>query len=76
MSLGQAPPAEDGRVRDPEELVEEDQELVRWGAASAREAADGQDSGRGSTPNPYVGGCLLSYLPPTGSSHDQWELAE
>ncbi|CAK0784035.1 hypothetical protein CVIRNUC_007238 [Coccomyxa viridis] len=29
MSLGQAPPAEDGRARDPEELVEEDQELVR-----------------------------------------------
>lgn len=29
MSLGQVPPAEDGRERDPEELVEEDQELVR-----------------------------------------------
>ncbi|CAK0759197.1 hypothetical protein CVIRNUC_002679 [Coccomyxa viridis] len=29
MSLGTAPPAEDGHERDPEELVEEDQELVR-----------------------------------------------
>ena len=29
MSLGMAPPAEDGHVRDPEELVEDDQELVR-----------------------------------------------
>ena len=29
MSLGLAPPAEDGHERDPEELVEDDQELVR-----------------------------------------------
>ena len=29
MSLGSVPPAEDGHKRDPEELVEEDQELVR-----------------------------------------------
>ena len=44
MSLGQAPPAEDGRARDPEELVEEDQELVRWGGgpAATREAVDGR----------------------------------
>ncbi len=73
MSLGQAPPAEDGRARDPEELVEEDQELVRWGAASAREAANGQDSAEALH---HGGGCLLLYLPPIGSSHDQWELAE
>ena len=29
MSLGVAPPAEDGQTRDPEELIEDDQELVR-----------------------------------------------
>ena len=29
MSLGMAPPAADGHDRDPEEMVEDDQELVQ-----------------------------------------------
>ena len=62
MSLGQVPPAEDGRARDPEELVEEDQELVRWGAASAREAANGQGSAGALLLSPmWEAACCLTF---------------
>ena len=62
MSLGQAPPAEDGHARDPEELVEEDQELVRCGGCLRQRSCQCSGLGRGSTSMGEAACCCTFHL--------------